>query len=393
MSCTRRPMVFLLLPSVAFAAQWTPVSAGLTGSIPAVSALVIDRSIGSTLYAVTSLAPLRLSAEASSIFNVFKSTDGGTSWKALADIAGVNVLAIDPVSASIIYAGTAGGVFKSTNGGDSWETSLSGTSISVFAIDPITPSNLYAAGDKFYKSTDAGASWTALSFGAVGSLTIDSLRSTLYAVANGSPDSNVLYKSTDAGQSWSVVTSGLGSLLAITPTTPPTTPATLYAILDANTGSPGFSKSTDGGATWTPIGGVQGVCRSFGFGDRSNESQHDVHSGRKELLRRNASCDFQKHGRRAKLECRRHDHPGCRLPCLQPWLECHLCGYRERCLQEYRRRIELGVIQHRSACLRHRSAGRRSDSTLDGLCRRERGPVQKRRWWSKLDPPGHALGG
>jgi photosystem II stability/assembly factor-like uncharacterized protein len=142
-----------------------------------------------------------LSAEASSIFNVFKSTDGGTSWKALADIAGVNVLAMDPISASTIYAGTAGGVFKSTNGGDSWETSLSGTSISVLAIDPITPSNLYAAGDRFYKSTDAGASWIALSFGAVGSLTIDPLRSTLYAVANGSLDSDVLYKSTDAGQS------------------------------------------------------------------------------------------------------------------------------------------------------------------------------------------------
>ena len=254
MSCARRSMVFLLLASLAFAAQWTPAGAGLTGSIPAVNALVIDRSTGFTLYAVTSLTPLRLGAEANSIFNVFKSTDGGANWKALANIAGVNVLALDPISASTIYAGTAGGVFKSTDGGGSWvSTGLSGTSISVLAIDPITPSNLYAAGDKFYRSTDAGASWTALSFGPVGSLALDPLTpSTLYVVTNGIPP-DALYRSTDGGQSWSVVTSGILSPLAIAPTSPPT----LYAGRDTSTGSPGLSKSTDGGATWTQIGFTQ----------------------------------------------------------------------------------------------------------------------------------------
>jgi photosystem II stability/assembly factor-like uncharacterized protein len=255
MSPTRRSTVFLLLTSAAFAAQWTPASVGLTGSIPAVSALVIDRSTGSTLYALTSLTPLRLSGDANDIFNVFKSTDGGASWKALANIARVNVLAVDPISASTTYAGTAGGLFKSTDGGGSWATSLPGTSIRELVIDPITPSNLYAAGDKLYRSTDAGASWTALSFGPAGSLTLDPLTpSTLYGLgSNGIPASDVLYKSTDGGQSWSLVSSGLVSLLAIAPTTPPT----LYAILNANTGSPGLSKSADGGATWTQIGFTQ----------------------------------------------------------------------------------------------------------------------------------------
>ena len=188
MSPANRLLVFLSLASAVLAAQWTPASAGLTGSIRAVGALVIDRSIGSTLYALTSLAPLRLSGEASSIFNVFKSTDGGASWKALVGIAGVNVLAIDPISASTIYAGTAGGLFKSTDGGGSWATSLSGKSIRELVIDPITPSNLYAAGDNFYRSTDAGASWTALSLGPVGSLALDPLTpSTLYVVTNGIP--------------------------------------------------------------------------------------------------------------------------------------------------------------------------------------------------------------
>jgi photosystem II stability/assembly factor-like uncharacterized protein len=254
MSCTRRSMVFLLLASAAFAAQWTPASAGLTGSIPAVSALVVDHSTGSTLFALTSLTPLRAGADAIDIFNVFKSTDGGANWKALANIARVNVVAIDPISASTIYAATAGGVFKSTDGGESWVSmGLSGTSISVLAIDPITPSNLYAAGDKFYRSTDAGASWTALNFGPVGSLAPDPLTpSTLYVVTNVIPP-DALYRSTDGGQSWSVVSSGILSPLAIAPTTPPT----LYAGRDTNTGSPGLSKSTDGGATWTRIGFTQ----------------------------------------------------------------------------------------------------------------------------------------
>ena len=53
---TRRFMVFLLLASIAFAAQWTPAGAGLTGSIPKVTALVIDRSTTS-LGGVPSLGP------------------------------------------------------------------------------------------------------------------------------------------------------------------------------------------------------------------------------------------------------------------------------------------------------------------------------------------------
>jgi photosystem II stability/assembly factor-like uncharacterized protein len=232
----------------AVSASWTNVSFGLTGSAPGLASLVIDRSAGFTLYALRS---------GNSIFKVFKSTDGGANWKALGNIAGVNVLALDPTAASTIYAGTAHGLFKSTDGGNSWASSgLSGTSISVLAIDPITPSNLYAAGglvDTVYRSTDAGASWTAVSVSpSLGSLTgIFSLTldpgtpSTLYVVANGSPDSYGFYKSTNAGQTWNLVKSGLVRLLAIAPTIP----STLYAVVP-----PGLAKSTDGGATWKQTG-------------------------------------------------------------------------------------------------------------------------------------------
>lgn len=238
---------------LAFAAQWTPASAGLVGSPPRVGMLVIDRVTGSTLYALA----------ANSIYDVFKSVDAGASWKALTNITRVSALALDPTTASTVYAGTGGGLLKSTDGGDSWApTGLAGVSVSILAINPITPSTLYAAGgpsDTVYRSTNGGASWTAVSVGpppgpltGILSLTLDPVTpSTLYVVVNSSPDSYVLYNSTDAGQSWNVASPGLVRLLAIAPTTP----STLYAIHDQT----GFSISTDGGATWTATGFTQDV--------------------------------------------------------------------------------------------------------------------------------------
>src|SRR5690349_776724 len=83
---------------VAFSARWNQVNDGLTGSVPGVTKLLIDRSGGSTLYALTSAN------------SIFKSSDRGATWKALGSIVGVLDLAIDPSSASTIYAGTSHGV-------------------------------------------------------------------------------------------------------------------------------------------------------------------------------------------------------------------------------------------------------------------------------------------
>jgi photosystem II stability/assembly factor-like uncharacterized protein len=236
-------LVFLgIHAGAALGARWADASTGLTGSVPLVANLVIDRSTGSTLYAQAA-------------GSIFKSTDGGASWNALGNITGVLVLALDSTSASMIYAGTSHGVVKSTDGGASWSSAgLSDISVPVLAVDPITPSTLYAAGagDQIYKSTDAGGTWTAFPVGlapafniGVASLTLDSLTpSTLYVLARSL--GSAIYKSTDGGQSWNVMGSDFFRFLAIAPTTP----STLYAIR----GGSGFSTSTDGGATWTATG-------------------------------------------------------------------------------------------------------------------------------------------
>jgi len=96
------------------------------------------------------------------------------AWRSLGPDAGAVIsLAVDPHDPSTIYAGAeAGRVFKSTDGGATWRggagfpfSFVGGTTgpLAAIAIDPTTPSILYAAasGD-LLKSTDAGEHWSRL---------------------------------------------------------------------------------------------------------------------------------------------------------------------------------------------------------------------------------------
>jgi hypothetical protein len=60
----------------------------------------------------------------------------------------VQALVIDPVTPTTLYAGTAGGgVYKSTDGGASWSAlnnGLADIDVEALAIDPVTPSIIYA---------------------------------------------------------------------------------------------------------------------------------------------------------------------------------------------------------------------------------------------------------
>src|SRR2546422_1378767 len=81
----------------------------------------------------------------------------------------IQVLAIAPTTPTTLYAGTnGGGVFKSTNLGASWSavnTGLTSPGVLALAVDPATPTILYAgtggAGGAFvFMSTDGGGSWS-----------------------------------------------------------------------------------------------------------------------------------------------------------------------------------------------------------------------------------------
>ncbi len=110
---------------------------------------------------------------------VFKSTDGGESWKALNDLMpniNVNTLAQDPKNNNVIYAGTGeryggfrgAGIFKTEDAGANW-TFLDNSSdiwfVNKIVVSPNNSDVIYAAtsgtsGAGLKKSVDKGITWT-----------------------------------------------------------------------------------------------------------------------------------------------------------------------------------------------------------------------------------------
>jgi photosystem II stability/assembly factor-like uncharacterized protein len=165
-------------------------------------------------------------------------------------------IAIDPTDPTTMYAGTnGGGFFKSTDGGATWSAinegvaNVGGWNVTAIAVDPATPTRVHGAVSSgglaggVFTTTDGGASWTLRSFAFLNDLAIDPLNPTTLWGAGGG-----LYKSTDAGATWSQVRSS--EIVYLSVTVDPSSPSTVYAgtIFGA------VDKTTDGGANWTTLG-------------------------------------------------------------------------------------------------------------------------------------------
>jgi photosystem II stability/assembly factor-like uncharacterized protein len=246
--------------------SWRTVNTTLT-----VDALAVDPQRPDTVYAGTA-DPV----------GIFRSMDGGRSWRRLSapipnpKTAVVSALAVDPQSPDTVYANTVdyadfsvayggateSGVFKTSDGGATWaavggglpylgDTGLaSPLDTAALALDPLDPETLYAYGDHagLFKSTNGGATWrrAGLPNTLVDALALDPEESaTLYA---GTGEG--VFKSTDAGESWRAASTGLDrgsvSLLAADPVHP----QTVYAATNG-----GLFRTTDGGRTWRSFGG------------------------------------------------------------------------------------------------------------------------------------------
>jgi photosystem II stability/assembly factor-like uncharacterized protein len=99
---------------------------------------------------------------------VFRSMDAGRTFTAAKGLgsAGVLSLAYDPADGKVVYAGTrASGVYKSVDGGASWKPSLVGMDpnepIPAVVVDPQRPSVVYAGSTRsgLFISVDAGKTW------------------------------------------------------------------------------------------------------------------------------------------------------------------------------------------------------------------------------------------
>lgn len=170
---------------------------------------------------------------------VYRSDDGGKSWKNMGLKSSEHIarILLDPRNTNVVYVAAQGplwgpggdrGLFKSTDGGKSWKNVLSiseHTGVTDVVMDPKNPDILYAASYQRRRHV-----WTLI---------------------NGGPES-AIHKSTDAGATWTKLKSGLPSEdmgrigLAISSVDP----RMLYATIEAANRKGGIFRSTDHGATW-----------------------------------------------------------------------------------------------------------------------------------------------
>jgi photosystem II stability/assembly factor-like uncharacterized protein len=225
---------------------------------------------------------------------VWKTTDGGLTWRPVADrflrTSSVGAIAVAESNPDIVYVGMGevalrgnviqgDGVYKTTDGGRTWtHVGLDKTmAVGRIRVHPSNPDLVYVAalGNPYgpnsergiFKTIDGGKTWDRVLFrnektGAV-DLTMDVRNpDTLYAgfwevfrtphsLSSGGPGSG-LFKTTDGGKRWTEITRNPGlpepiwgkvgvSVSAADPTR-------VYAIIEAAAG--GVFLSDDGGATW-----------------------------------------------------------------------------------------------------------------------------------------------
>jgi photosystem II stability/assembly factor-like uncharacterized protein len=235
-----------------------------------VTSIVVDPTAPNTVYAGTAQG------------GVWKTINGGISWVAMSDneiSLAIGALAMDPGNHLVLYAGTGegnfsgdsyygNGVLKTTNGGASWTAlataTFAGTRFSRLAVTPGTPARLFAAtGSGIFRSLNSGVNWSLMSSGtpAGGTATDVCIDPTTPTIAYAAFWGQGIYKTTNAAAAapaWTKLTSGLpaGAFTRISLGISPSSPQTVYALM-AGPGSAysvnQFYRTTNGGASWSAI--------------------------------------------------------------------------------------------------------------------------------------------
>jgi uncharacterized protein (TIGR03437 family) len=259
------------------AASWTSIGPRPTGlgsgaaTSGRVNAVAVDPRDNNTVYIGA--------AEG----GVWKTTDGGTTWRPLTDdqaSLASGAIALDPSNPDVVYVGTGeenfaqdsyygAGILKSTDAGATW-TNLVGPflrdRIGALTVHPSNGQVLLVASSKgIWRSSDGAAIWKLTLPGTGTGVVFDPTNGDIAYAALGNTfgdSSNGVFRSTDGGKTWqSALDTATNALpnpnigrveIAIAPSTP----TTLYAgIQDSITNDLlGIFKTTDGGANWSSTG-------------------------------------------------------------------------------------------------------------------------------------------
>ncbi len=266
--------------------NWLPVSDDYfkTGSVGAID---VSQSDPNTVY--VGMGEQTVRGNVSHGDGVYKSVDGGKSWKfvGLGDTRQIGRIRVHPKNPDIVYVAAIGhlwagneerGVFRTKDGGKNWEKVLfrnNDTGANDIILDPTNPNTIYAtfwqirrtpwgfdsggAGSGIFKSTDGGDSWTEISknkglpsgiLGKIG-ITISPVNTNRIWAMIEAKDGG-LYRSDDAGENWQRVSDNANIRQRpwyYTRVYADSQQADTVYVLNV-----GFHKSIDGGRTFSTVG-------------------------------------------------------------------------------------------------------------------------------------------
>ena len=237
---------------------------------------------------------------------VYKTTNAGTTFTSVFDNEGsgsIGAVAIAPTDANLVWVGTGeannrqsaswgDGIYKSTDGGRSWKNMGLKTSkqIAKIIVDPVDFNVVYVAslGDLWtsggergvYKTTDGGVTWNRVlhvddNTGATELVMDPTNNKTIYTATyqrqrqqwgmNGGGNGSNIWKTTDGGVTWSKLESGIpaGPKGRIGLDVYRRNPNVVYARVEHETET-GIYRSDNGGATWRKMSSTNPRPMYFG---------------------------------------------------------------------------------------------------------------------------------
>ncbi len=226
---------------------WRSTSAGVDWDpvfddqpVLSIGAVAVDQRIPDVIWVGTGEANPRNSQSSGN--GIYKSIDGGKSWKHLGldETRNISKIIIDPLNSNTVYAAAIGsawdstaerGVYKTTDGGASWNKILfvdKKTGAADLIMDPVNPNKLFAAmweyrrwpwffesggpGSGLFVTFDGGNNWVKRTdkdglpkgdLGRIGLAVCNNYPNVVYALVEAKK--NALYRSDDGGFKWKMV--------------------------------------------------------------------------------------------------------------------------------------------------------------------------------------------